>query len=327
MSNLLATRVPAILSDFERALRTKKHAELMGKTMLGAFKRVAEARWDDATVLKAYQVMQKDYLKAGARECTAVADNFRIAKLYHVSDSMLTVAEHAAKKLNHGVTWQKEDFPAMTGIILFETGIQITGEDGKTATLKGFSWQWEVGAHVMNQDLGLVASETGAVLNMIAETPISHRSSWGPLYVFQHQFLTQGEALDHLATDTREDTQTLTVSRVLYTCFMLMEQEITIHHVRHNPKLAMAYKSGKLKVQPKVVVIALRHEYKHGKREEGTGRFLPYKYERIGHWRNQPYGPKGAGLVKRIWISPTWVGDEKLPTREVEPIKVTSLRR
>ncbi len=35
-----------------------------------------------------------------------------------------------------------------------------------------------------------------------------------------------------------------------------------------------------------------------------------------GHWRNQPYGPKGDKKIKRIWIMPCWKGPDILEATE-----------
>jgi hypothetical protein len=117
----------------------------------------------------------------------------------------------------------------------------------------------------------------------------------------------------------------LNLGRVMYAIFQLMEQTTIAERSDWEDRRMSRRNSGKNnRTPPRVVVIRLRRESEYGRREEGTGQWLTYRYVRRGHWRNQPYGPQRQ-QVRRIWINATIVGDPDLPLHQ--PIRVTTLAK
>lgn len=103
--------------------------------------------------------------------------------------------------------------------------------------------------------------------------------------------------------------------RLVQTTFRLMQQRVAHKGIErlHRSHRREARRLG-LEYEPEVVVVRLRREA--GERPEPSGERANYSHRfiRRGHWRNQPYGPKGnPTLYRQIFIDPTVVGDPELP--------------
>lgn len=301
--------------------------------------------------------MEGDY-SMGQRWCDRIIESIKHSKLYHVSESMTQVARVAARQFPKGTCYTIEDLPSMSGFLVLEKPILFEVDrskdpNGRDVECVAFAWQYKLASNVagtsaLGQNLytnGVQHNVPGVEFTTFAKSLSKDMAAHlGPLQITQEYFVREGETLDYLmgedegiwpiseqlATLDPETTGSMSylsesVPLFLLSVFSLMEQTITTIDEHEDTRLARRVRQNKAFTPPLVTVVTLRHENHYGQRDESTGNWLTYRYIRSGHWRMQPYGPRHDKKVKKIWISPTMVGDPNLPFHE--PIRVTSLKR
>lgn len=282
-------------------------------------------------------------LEIGQRWCRREQNLLKVVQLFHVSESMVHVAAAASETIPPTTTLQIEDFPSLTGFMVFEKPMTSVDIFGRETSFRAVSWEWETKeelsrsiAKSTDQDMKQFDGVYGWSLVFYKDAP--RDAGLGPFQVAHFQFAFIGERIGHDSVAhpdvaKREDMepwlteefvfQSTNLTRYIYAIFQLMTQTIANVNEHEDTRLARRVRQGKAKTPPMVTVVTLRRESDYGERDS-DGTWLSYRYVRRGHWRRQPYGP-GRAEHRTIWISPTMVGSPDLPFHQ--PRHVTSLAR
>lgn len=345
-----ALDVPAMVAAHSDFLGTDDYVKFSAMYLKSHLNSLAKIHKDDKHRFVAQLRANAVNDDTGREWCQKVRDKMRISRLYHVSEPMMIIAAVASDKLDDDTRWTFEDLPSPTGFLIFEKSLPTSDIWGRTTTVGALSWHWVAGegldVEFWNDELDLRDDYTRSIRDsgnsdnyQLGRFELAHVALFGeddplgPVSPEGSELMSRYVAENEKPNEDRVkeglfkcDFQRPNLSRILFSIFAMMDETISLHSVETDNRLARRHRQGKVRTPPMVTVIKLRNERHYGQREEGTGDWLTYCYVRDGHWRKQPYGPRTAPTYKKIWISPTMVGDpEKLPFHQ--SIKVTSLSR
>jgi hypothetical protein len=366
-----AIQVPAMVHAHQSYLQTPLYIEYLNQMMTydlhGMLYRMEKNTdaWESLTPEQQSMLRRlkkdgvRDSLWSGAELAKKEAERLNIATLFHVSESMLSVAVMAALKLDGLERWDLDVLPSRTGFCVFERPLyHLDAREVQTA-FGAYGW------HVYTRQNGEVNIEftlwapkddphdayaVGAVRTMnlgpfhfLQTGAMSIQQRIGPMLLNHEDKETLDEVMRRAGPDYEPD-QTLmqdardatpktplvdypidciNVHRVIYAIFLLMGQTIVDVAEYTDRKLARRIKNRRTRPFPMVTIIRLRRPETFGAIDPQDGVWkMNYRTWVRAHWRRQHYGD---GSTKKIWIHTYLRGPENAPIHQ--PERVTTLMR
>lgn len=277
-----------------------------------------------------YTLGSIDGLGDGVGEVVAnlYASTLRSADLFHVSDTMVDVAEAAAQSLPE-FSLEKEDMPSPSGFLVFGRpipGREVTGCGCENYAIDVVAASW---CTVKNsvEDFESVLTTWWWDSDIIAAHEVSHgrltpaeaarwRKQVGALSMATTNFWP-------LSLPPVEANRHLMRLSILKTIWLFMQQELAVAEPVHYDRAMRRRAAREQRELPPVRIITLRrarhsqHEGEHGNRE------YHHRWLVRGHWRQQWF--RTRQVHRPVWIAPHIKGPEDAPLLGGE--KVYALRK
>jgi|GEM_PF-6472488 len=253
---------------------------------------------------------------------------------FFVSADMTTLVEHASKQFSPEAIYPT-DVLKLQGFMWYEKPLPLTDRFGREVQLRAVSWNPVMGGDVKPDRLLTRDDEVreylgerheqgkvdGLAISLYEEMSPEVVKSWpedmarptvAPLHITPWWWGMSYEGNDVTIDDRPTGAEWWW--RVVQATWRLMQQHIAIRHYER-PTRPQRREAKRMNVSADdVIIVRLRRETTRHNGEPLTEMHYTHRFMVEGHWRNQPYGPRGGPYTYRqIYIADYEKGPEGAP--------------
>lgn len=145
-------QVPAMVAAHQDALRSVFYEQFAGYFMRSVYAKDADYEYDEIASRAGFTTFGVA-MSHGLEWTQKERNMLNIAALFHVTEPMMSVAGHAAEKLDDNERWSPEILPSANGFMVFEKAMHITDVWGRMTSLAAVSWRRDSVAHDLDPTL------------------------------------------------------------------------------------------------------------------------------------------------------------------------------
>jgi hypothetical protein len=135
------SQVPAMVAAHQDALRTVFYEDFAGYFMRSVYAKDNDNQHYDEIAESMGRSTFEVSMTAGRDWVRQERDMLNISALFHVTEPMMSVAGHAAEKLDDNERWSPEILPSANGFMVFEKPLHVADIWGRMTSMAAVSWR------------------------------------------------------------------------------------------------------------------------------------------------------------------------------------------